>query len=87
MQKNVITTEPKYLLKLYMGTNSKKYDCFCDIPEDEIKIVDSWEQVENKEGNTLIFQFEVKKDMKKMIKELNLGNAPVHYLEGEIIDE
>ena len=51
MQKNVITTEPKYLLKLYMGTNSKKYDCFCDIPEDEIKIVENLIEYHREEGN------------------------------------
>ncbi len=79
-------TEPKYLLKLYMGTDSKKYDCFCDIPEEKIKLVDSWEVIENKEGNTLLFHFEVKTERERMIKELNLGNAPVHYLEGELID-
>ena len=78
--------EPKFLLKLYLGTDSYKYDCYCDIPEDKIKMTDSWEGVENSEGNTLLFEFEDEKNRKKMIKELKLAKSNCHYLEGNLID-
>ena len=82
-------TEPKYLLKIYVGKDVDKYDCFCDIPEEKIKIGYCWEDIQNnpKKYNTIILEFETKKEVKKLIKELGeLKHFKFHYLEGELID-
>ena len=87
--KQIDMTEPKYLLKIYTAKDVDKYDCFCDIPEEKIKIGRCWEDIEKnpKKYTTIILEFETKKQVKNLLKELGkLEYFKFHYLEGELID-